>query len=107
MKTLSAIASRLVPTEKHLAQLEKLSLEKGLYSPETVFGVAKALKDSPELVGVLRNLRTRLVKNTYHEQRVWETYLQYYPFSKKFFVFLTASLTPHFLTTISRLTWKS
>lgn len=127
MKTLSANASRLVPTEKNLAQLAKLILVKGQYSPETVFGVAtwgfahqfltgcneeywrvaEALKDSSELVGVLRNLRTKLVKNTYHEQRVWDAYLQYYPFSKKLFVFLTASLTPNFLTKISRLTWKS
>ncbi|MGQ9471987.1 MAG: hypothetical protein ACUVR0_09905 [Candidatus Aminicenantales bacterium] len=116
MKTLSEIASRSVLTEKQLAQLEKLILKKGQYSPETVFGVAawsfahqfltgfneeywrvaEALKDSPELGGVLRNLRTKLVKDTYHEQRVWDAYLQYYPFLKKLFVLFDRKFNPEF-----------
>ncbi len=96
--------------------LAELFREGKLTAQETVFGVAawsfahqfltgfneeylrvaEALKDSPELLGVLRNLRTKLVKDTYHEQRVWDAYLQYYPFLKKLFVLFDRKFNPEF-----------
>jgi glutamate dehydrogenase len=47
--------------------------------------LADNLKDSPELLGVLRNLKTKLVKDTFHEQRVWDSFVEYHPHIKKLF----------------------
>jgi glutamate dehydrogenase len=96
--------------------LNALFREGKLTAQETVFGVAawsfahqflsgfseeyrrlaEALKDSPELLGVLRNLRTKLVKDTYHEQRVWDAYLEYYPYLKKLFALFDRKFNPEY-----------
>ncbi|HVP89600.1 MAG TPA: NAD-glutamate dehydrogenase domain-containing protein [Terriglobales bacterium] len=39
---------------------------------EEYLKLADALKDSPELQGILRDLKTRLAKETYTEPRVWD-----------------------------------
>ncbi|MCX7973538.1 MAG: NAD-glutamate dehydrogenase [Candidatus Aminicenantes bacterium] len=94
--------------------LSLLFREGKLTAQETVFGVAawsfahqfltgfneeyerlaEALKDSPELQGLLRNLRTKLVKDTYHEQRVWDAYFDYYPFLRKLFALFDRKFNP-------------
>jgi glutamate dehydrogenase len=94
--------------------LSSLFREGKLTAQETVFGVAawsfahqfltgfneeyqqlaEALKDSPELQGILRQLRIKLVKDTYHEQRVWDAYYEYYPFLKKLFALFDRKFNP-------------
>lgn len=95
--------------------LSALFREGKLTAQETVFGVAawsfahqfltgfneeyrrlaEALKDLPELLGLLRELRTKLVKDTYHEQRVWDAYYEYYPFLKKLFALFDRKFNPN------------
>ena len=78
-----------------MSPLSSLFREGKLSAQETVFGtalwsfahqflsgyneeylkLAEALKDSPELQGILRDLRTRLAKETYTEPRVWDVLL--------------------------------
>ncbi len=85
--------------------LSSLFREGKLTAQETVFGVsawsfahqflsgyadeylrlAEALDDSPELLGILRTLKTKLVKDTYHEQRVWDAFIENPVFIKKLF----------------------
>ncbi|MEW5900192.1 MAG: NAD-glutamate dehydrogenase domain-containing protein, partial [Acidobacteriota bacterium] len=92
--------------------LSALFREGKLSAQETVFGVsawsfahqfltgyneeylrlAEAVRDSPELLGILRNLKTKLVKDTYTEQRVWDALIEnpvhlkklFYLFDRKF-----------------------
>lgn len=52
---------------------------------EEYLRLAEALKDSPELLGILRTLKTKLVKDTYTEARVWEAFLENHVFLKKLF----------------------
>ncbi len=47
--------------------------------------LADNLKDSPELLGILRNLKTKLVKDTFHEQRVWDSFVEYHEHIKTLF----------------------
>ena len=47
--------------------------------------LADNLKDSPELLGILRNLKTKLVKDTFHEQRVWDSLVEYHGHIKTLF----------------------
>jgi glutamate dehydrogenase len=47
--------------------------------------LADHLKDSPELLGILRNLKTKLVKDTFHEQRVWDSFVEYHEHIKTLF----------------------
>lgn len=55
---------------------------------EEYLKLANSLKESPELLGILRDMKVRLAKDTYTEQRIWETFLTYPDFLKKlFFVF--------------------
>jgi len=76
--------------------LSRLFREGTLSAAETVFGVSawsfahqflsgyneeylklsEALEDSPELLGILRNLKTRLSKDTFQEERVWDSLCQ-------------------------------
>jgi glutamate dehydrogenase len=85
-----------------------------LTAQETVFGVsawsfchqfltaynyeylrlAEALKDSPELLGVLRNLKTKLVKDTYTEQRVWDAFMENPVCLKKLFNLFDRKFNP-------------
>ncbi len=94
--------------------LNSLFREGKLSAQETVFGVAawsfthqfltgyneeyrrlaEALQTSPELLGILRNLRTKLVKDTYHEQRVWDAFVEYHPYLKKLFGLFDRKFNP-------------
>ncbi len=85
--------------------LSTLFREGKLTAQETVFGVsawsfahqfltgyneeylrlAEALKDAPELLGILRTLKTKLVKDTYTEARVWDAFLANHEIIKKLF----------------------
>jgi len=52
---------------------------------EEYLKLADHLRDSPELLGILRDMKVRLAKDTYTEQRIWETFLTYPDFLKKLF----------------------
>jgi glutamate dehydrogenase len=85
-----------------------------LTAQETVFGVsawsfchqfltaynyeylrlADALKDSPELLGVLRSLKIKLVKDTYTEQRVWDAFMENPVCLKKLFRLFDRKFSP-------------
>ena len=76
--------------------LSKLFVDGELNAQETVFGVAawsfahqfltshteeylrlsEKLKESPELLGLLRNMKTRLAKDTYDEAKVWDALIE-------------------------------
>jgi glutamate dehydrogenase len=56
--------------------------------------LSEALKDSPELLGTLRNLKTKLVKDTYTEQRVWDTYMENPVLLKKLFWLFDRKFSP-------------
>jgi len=94
--------------------LSRLFREGKLSAQETVFGVSawsfthqflsgyneeylklsRVLNDSPELLGILRNLKTKLVKDTYHETRVWETLTNNYEYLKKAFELFDRKFDP-------------
>jgi glutamate dehydrogenase len=94
--------------------LSRLFREGKLTAQETVFGVsawsfshqfltgykdeylrlAEALHDSPELLGTLRNVKTKLVKDTYHEQRVWDAFIENPVFLKKLFWLFDRKFSP-------------
>jgi glutamate dehydrogenase len=61
---------------------------------EEYLRLAEALKDSPELLGILRNLRVKLVKDTYAEQRVWDAFIDNYPHIKKLFAAFDKRFNP-------------
>jgi glutamate dehydrogenase len=52
---------------------------------EEYLQLAEALKGSPELLGILRGLKIKLVKDTYTEARVWDAFLEYPQYIKKLF----------------------
>ena len=76
--------------------LSQLFVEGELNAQETVFGVAgwsfahqflsshneeyirlsEKLNESPELLGLLRNMKTRLAKDTYDESKVWDALIE-------------------------------
>ncbi|MGB9837039.1 MAG: NAD-glutamate dehydrogenase domain-containing protein [Candidatus Saccharicenans sp.] len=94
--------------------LSKLFREGKLTAQETVFGVSawsfchqflssfneeyeklsQALKDSPELLGLLREMKTRLAKETFTEDRVWDALISNYQFVKKLFVAFDKKFNP-------------
>ncbi len=94
--------------------LSALFKEGKLSAQETVFGVAawsfahqfltvfneeylklaEALKDSPELLGILRILKTKLAKDTYTESKVWETFSTNYSYLKKLFELFDRRFNP-------------
>ncbi len=85
-----------------------------LTAQETVFGVSawsfahqflteyneeysklvKILKESPEMIGILRNMKTRLAKDTFNETRIWETLVNHYTVLKKAFRLFDKKLNP-------------
>ena len=95
--------------------LSQLFREGKLNAQETVFGVSAwsfthqflsgfneeyaklsdVLKDSPELLGILRNLKTRLVKDTYQESRVWDALTENYLTLKKAFALFDKKFNPY------------
>jgi glutamate dehydrogenase len=61
---------------------------------EEYLRLAEALKDSPELLGILRNLKTKLVKDTYTEARVWDAFLENHQYIKKLFQLFDRKFNP-------------
>ncbi|MBE0460523.1 MAG: NAD-glutamate dehydrogenase [Candidatus Aminicenantes bacterium] len=96
--------------------LSGLFREGKLDAQETVFGVSawsfshqflsgyneeylkltEHLKDSPELLGILRSLKTNLAKDTYTEPRVWEAFLEYPEYLKKLFKLFDNRFNPFY-----------
>ena len=96
--------------------LSPLFREGKLNAQETVFGVSAwsfahqflteyneeylklvdELRESPELVGILRNMKTRLAKDTYNETRIWDAMVAHYDFLKKVFRIFDKKFDPHF-----------
>lgn len=94
--------------------LSKLFREGKLTAQETVFGVSawsfchqflssyneeylrlsQALKDSPELLGLLREMKTRLAKETFTEDRVWDALINNYEMVKKLYVAFEKKFCP-------------
>jgi len=94
--------------------LSTLFREGKLSAAETVFGVSawsfshqflsgyneeylklsEALKDSPELLGILRTLKTRLSKDTYQEDRVWDVLCGQSAYLKKAFKLFAKKFDP-------------
>ena len=52
---------------------------------EEYLKLAEAFKESPELLGILRKLKTKLVKDTYTEHKVWDALINNYEYLKKLF----------------------
>ena len=61
---------------------------------EEYLKLAEVLKDSPELLGILRRLKTKLAKDTYTETAVWDAILQNYSFLKKAFQLFDKKFNP-------------
>lgn len=95
--------------------LSELFRQGKLNAQETVFGVSAwsfahqflteyneeylklvhALRDEPEMIGLLRNMKTRLAKDAYDEDRVWDSFVTYFPFVKKAFKLFDRKFNPH------------
>ena len=56
--------------------------------------LADALKDSPELLGILRDLKVKLAKETYTEARVWEALISNHEVIKKLFFLFDKKFNP-------------
>ncbi len=96
--------------------LSPLFREGKLSAKETVFGVSAwsfahqflteyneeylklvdVLRESPELVGILRNMKTRLAKDTYDETRIWDSLVSHHDCLKKAFKLFDKKFDPHF-----------
>ncbi len=96
--------------------LSPLFREGKLNAQETVFGVSawsfahqflteyneeylklvEELRDFPELVGILRNMKTRLAKDTYNETRIWDSMVAHYSLLKKAFRLFDKKFDPQF-----------
>ncbi len=61
---------------------------------EEYLKLADALKDSPELQGILRELRTRLAKETYTEPRVWDALIANPEWIKRLFGLFDRKFNP-------------
>ncbi len=61
---------------------------------EEYLRLAEALKDSPELLGILRTLKTKLVKDTYTEARVWDAFLENHGMIKELFRLFDRKFSP-------------
>jgi len=61
---------------------------------EEYLKLADALKDSPERLGILRTLKTRLSKDTYQESRVWEALAENPEFLRKAFKIFDKKFNP-------------
>jgi len=94
--------------------LSSLFREGRLTAQETVFGVSawsfahqflteyneeylkllEVLRSSPELVGILRNMKTRLAKDTFDEARIWDSLVDHYIYIKKAFILFDKKFNP-------------
>jgi len=62
---------------------------------EEYLKLAAALKESPELLGILRNLKIKLAKDTYTEPRVWEALVSNYSYLKQMFKLFDKKFNPY------------
>jgi glutamate dehydrogenase len=94
--------------------LSSLFREGRLTAQETAFGVSawsfshqflteyneeylkllEVLRSSPELVGILRNMKTRLAKDTFDEARIWDSLVDHYIYIKKAFSLFDKKFNP-------------
>ncbi len=94
--------------------LSSLFREGRLTAQETVFGVSawsfahqflteyneeylkllEALRSSPELIGILRNMKTRLAKDAYDEARIWDSLVDHHIYIKKAFILFEKKFNP-------------
>lgn len=94
--------------------LSALFRQGDLNAQETVFGVsawsfahqfltsyneeylklAEAFKEAPELLGILRKLKTKLAKDTYTEHKVWDALINNYVYLKKIFALFDKKFNP-------------
>jgi len=63
---------------------------------EEYLKLAEHLKDFPELLGILRSLKTNLAKDTYTEPRVWEAFLEYHVYLKNLFKLFDKKFNPFY-----------
>jgi glutamate dehydrogenase len=61
---------------------------------EEYLKLAEALRDSPELQGILRDLKTRLAKETYTEPRVWDALIDNHEWIQKLFELFDRKFNP-------------
>ena len=61
---------------------------------EEYLKLADALKDSPELLGILRDLKVKLAKETYTEARVWEALINNHLVIRKLFSLFDRKFNP-------------
>lgn len=61
---------------------------------EEYLKLSQALKENPELLGLLREMKTRLAKDTFTEDRVWDALINNYPLVKKLFALFDRKFNP-------------
>lgn len=61
---------------------------------EEYLKIAEVLKDSPELIGILRNLKTKLAKDTFTESRVWDSLIENHLYLKEMFLLFDRKFNP-------------
>jgi len=61
---------------------------------EQYLKIAEALRDSPELMGILRTLKTKLAKDTFSETRVWDALIDNYVHLKDMFRLFDRKFNP-------------
>ncbi|RFT16882.1 MAG: NAD-specific glutamate dehydrogenase [Candidatus Saccharicenans subterraneus] len=61
---------------------------------EEYLKLSQALKDNPELLGLLREMKTRLAKETFTEDRVWDALINNYLMVKKLFELFDRKFNP-------------
>jgi len=62
---------------------------------EEYLKVRDSLKDSPELLGIIRQLKTRLSKMAYDEAKIWEALLSNYVYVKEAYRLFEIKCNPH------------
>lgn len=62
---------------------------------EEYLKIRDSLKDSPELLGILRQLKTRLSKMAYDEAKIWEALLDNYVYLKEAYKLFEIKCNPH------------
>ncbi|MBP7459819.1 MAG: NAD-glutamate dehydrogenase [Candidatus Delongbacteria bacterium] len=71
---------------------------------EEYIRLSKELEYSPELMGILRNMKTKLAKDTYTESKVWDTLIQNSDYIRKAFTIFDRKFNPdlenHSITTV-------
>ncbi len=61
---------------------------------EEYLKIADVLQDSPELIGILRHLKTKLAKDTFTESRVWDALIENHAYLKDMFRLFDRKFNP-------------